>query len=79
MNFIQKRNRRLRMFAKKYVEGKEGGEPFGNFLSLEATFDNVQTDLELVKYGFTDEVESGEYTEYIRQEPVSDAPDWGVI
>jgi len=46
---MKARNARLRKFAREHVTGKEGGEMFGNFMSLEGTFDNAASDLEIIK------------------------------
>jgi hypothetical protein len=54
MNFIKSRHSRLERFAKKYVP-KNGGEPMGAFMSLEAVLDNADTDIELIKLGFYDQ------------------------
>jgi hypothetical protein len=46
------RQRRLKAFAEEYGQEANGLE---SFLSMEATFDNAETDLELIRNGFMSE------------------------
>ena len=45
---IEKRHQRLARFAKRYG----CNDPLQRFMSIEATLENAQDDLELIKLGF---------------------------